>query len=152
MLSELIWVWSGMNFSAGIWQSGLWNQFCKNDVVAIVHPWCYLAACFSTAVLTWPFTATKTEAQRSLNNSMAESQCSSHWIIPHILCVHLLAKDSAMLLTIFTPYNRIQVFHLKEDWLVMLSEHCAQWNESHSTNPVCKEDRCGCGKSIWWLE
>lgn len=37
-VSQFVWVWSSMNFSASIWQSGLWNQFCKNEVVAIVHP------------------------------------------------------------------------------------------------------------------
>lgn len=109
MLSELIWVWSGMNFSAGIWQSGLWNQFCKNDVVAITHPWCYLAACCSTAALTLPFTARKAEARRSLNSSMAESQCSSRWILPHVLCVHLLAKDSAMLLSLCRAESKFSI-------------------------------------------
>lgn len=139
-LSELIWVWSSMNFSAGIGQSGLWNQFCKNEVVAIVHT-SAIELCDSQSLSASQLqTHGACPAQGELKHRCPQkTPCQN-------LSVSVVAGKVGFCMT------ESKFFVSRKTDLVMFGEHCAHWNESKSADQVCKEDLCGCEKCIWGLE
>lgn len=73
-----------------IWfvESVLQEWCCSNHAAVVLHS-CVL---LKHRGMFLPFTGKKAGACKSLKNSMAWSQGSSHWILPHTACVHFFTR------------------------------------------------------------